>query len=263
IRLLFSLLLLLGPQATAAPKAPDYVVGPQDRLVITVFGEPTLTNVGVDIDSEGVFEFPHIGRVKAGGMTVRQIEQEVTRLLSPPQGYFRSPQVTVTIERYRPQVVWVQGQVRSPGAVQMQGSMSVMEAIAKAGSQLADAGPYVEIYRHEAGAPVTGPANPAQAKTVKPPERVSMADIASGRAQQVLLKPNYTVNVPKAQLAYILGFVRAPGPIVLDSEIDLRKALVPAGGVPERGAKGGITLERTEDGGRRKRSEERRGGEGG
>ena len=144
-----------------------------------MFGEPTLTNVGVDIDSEGVFEFPHIGRVKAGGMTVRQIEQEVTRLLSPPQGYFRSPQVTVTIERYQPQVVWVQGQVRSPGAVQMQGSMSVMEAIAKAGSQLADAGPYVEIYRHEAGAPVTGPANPAQAKTVKPPERVSMADIAT------------------------------------------------------------------------------------
>ena len=68
----------------------------------------------------------------------------------------------------------------------------------------------------------------------------------------MLLKPNDTVNVPKAQLAYILGFVRAPGPIVLDSEIDLRKALVLAGGVTERGAKGRITIERTENGVRRK-----------
>lgn len=252
MHLVFSLLLLCGEQTATAPQTSDYIVGPQDRLNITVFGEPTLTNIGVDIDSEGVFEFPHIGRVKAAGLTVRQIEQEVTRLLSPPQGFFRNPLVTVQIERYRAQVVWVTGQVRSAGAVPMQGSISVMEAIAKAGSQLPDAGPYVEIYRQPAGVPPTGPATPVPGKTAKPPERVSMADITSGRAQQIMLNPNDTVNVPKAQLAYILDNVRSPGPIVLDGDIDLQKALVLAGGITERGAKGRITILRTENGVQRK-----------
>ena len=76
--MLLSLFLLLQSQKTVAP---DYVVGAQDRLSITVFDEPTLTKT-VTVDNDGTFEFPHIGRVKAAGMSVREIETELKKRLA-------------------------------------------------------------------------------------------------------------------------------------------------------------------------------------
>ena len=130
-----ALSLAQGPR----PPNAEYTVGVQDRLAITVFGESDLTKV-VTVDSDGTFDFPLIGRVKAVGLTARAIEQDVTSRLK--NGYLVNPQVTIEVEAYRSQVVYVTGQVRTPGAVPLTGAMSVMEALARAGSPLPDAGPF-------------------------------------------------------------------------------------------------------------------------
>ncbi len=67
--ILLSLLLLI--QSPGATGPAEYVVGPQDRLAITVFDEPTLTKT-VTVDSDGTFDFPLVGRIAAGGLSVRQ-----------------------------------------------------------------------------------------------------------------------------------------------------------------------------------------------
>ena len=41
----------------------DYVVGSQDVLMVTVFGEPELTGK-YTVEQDGTFTFPQIGRVK-------------------------------------------------------------------------------------------------------------------------------------------------------------------------------------------------------
>ena len=65
-------LLLLFVLALAAPQSPQsspgYLVGPQDRLSITVVDEPSLTKI-VTVGSDGTFDYPFIGLVKAGGVT--------------------------------------------------------------------------------------------------------------------------------------------------------------------------------------------------
>jgi polysaccharide export outer membrane protein len=69
------LLFLVLAQADAAQRPagpPDYVVGPQDRLAVTVFDEADLTR-SVTVDGDGTFDFPLIGRVKAAGLTLRAI----------------------------------------------------------------------------------------------------------------------------------------------------------------------------------------------
>ena len=64
-----------------APRAAaEYMVGPQDRLSIAVVDEPTLTKV-VTVGSDGTFDYPYIGLVKAGGVSLRAIQQDITTRL--------------------------------------------------------------------------------------------------------------------------------------------------------------------------------------
>src|SRR4051794_10044131 len=58
----------------SANRPSDYVVGSQDVLKITVFDEPTMSGT-YRIDSDGSFQYPMLGRVAAGGRSVRDIEQ--------------------------------------------------------------------------------------------------------------------------------------------------------------------------------------------
>jgi polysaccharide biosynthesis/export protein len=239
--ILFSLLWLLQAQNPAL--AAEYIVGPQDRLAITVFDEPTLTKT-VTVDSDGSFDFPLVGRVVAGGHSVRQITVDLKKRLGPPDGFLVNPQVSIEIDTYRSQVVYVNGQVRAPGAVPLKGAMTIMDVLAQAGSPTPEAGPYVEIYRKPIGQSPEGPLDTAKAA----PLRVAMEELRSGRAQQILLSDGDTVNVPKAQTFIVNGFVRAPNTYVLEGEVTVQKAIAMAGGVTERGAQSRTKIQRMVDG---------------
>ena len=241
--ILFSLLLLF--QSPNPGLLAEYVVGPQDRLAITVFDEPTLSKT-VTVDSDGSFDFPLIGRVTAGGMSLRQIATELKKRLGPPNGFLVNPQVNIEVETYRSQVVYVNGQVRIPGAVPLKGAMTIMDVLAQAGSPTAEAGSYVEVYRKPAGQASHGPVDPSTAPM--PPQRVTMEDLRNGRAQQILLGDGDTLNVPKAQTFIVNGFVRAPNTYVLDGDITVQKALAMAGGVTERGAQSRTKIQRIVNG---------------
>jgi len=238
------LILSLLLQAPNPALAAEYVVGPHDRLAITVFDEPTLTKT-VTIDSDGTFDFPLVGRIKAGGLSVRQITADLRKRLGPPDGVLVNPQVNIEVETYRSQVVYVNGQVRLPGAVPLKGAMTVMDVLAQAGSPTPEAGSFVEIYRKSGGQPSPGPVDPSKSDAA---ERVTMEDLRNGRAQQILLRDGDTVNVPKAQTFIVNGFVRTPNTYVLEGEVTVQKAIAMAGGVTERGALSRTKIQRMVDG---------------
>src|SRR5437667_4023597 len=112
-------------------QSDDYVVGAQDVLGITVWNQPDLT-AKYTVEVDGTFTFPFIGRVKVAGLTLRQIEVELKRQLA--EGYYKNPQVSVAIDSYKSQRIFVVGEVRSPGAYPLGGNMTLMEALAQAGS---------------------------------------------------------------------------------------------------------------------------------
>ena len=119
----------------------DYVVGPQDVLTITVFGEAELSGK-YTVEQDGTFTFPQIGRVTAGGMTLRKLELELKTKLA--DGYLKNPQVAVAIENYRSQRILVMGEVRAPGEYQLNGEMTLLAALARAGSTTPIAGREVD-----------------------------------------------------------------------------------------------------------------------
>src|SRR6266851_4110104 len=116
------------------PSVTDYVVGPRDVLTITSYDQSDLSGK-FTLEADGTFTYPLIGRVKAGGLTLRALEDSLKMQLKDG-GFFRNPQITVSVETYKSQKVFVVGEVRTPGTYPLSGNMSLVEAIARAGSTL-------------------------------------------------------------------------------------------------------------------------------
>jgi polysaccharide export outer membrane protein len=248
------LLLLLAVQApAAAPSASapdgvqkpsnDYIVGPQDVLKVTVFGVPELTR-DVTVDTDGTFDFPLVGRIKASGLTVRAVETELKSRLS--NGYLVNPTINVDVGAYRSQTVYILGEVREPGRKMLAGNASIMSALAEAGFTT-NAGSYVIVSHRPAGAStVEGPVLPADNTAGQ--LRVSRKDLEMGRAMNIRLQDGDTIFVPKAETFFISGFVRSPGSYPIDGDLNVLQALALAGGATEQAAQNRITIDRVVDG---------------
>ena len=64
-------------------------------------------------------------------MVLRQVEDGL-KLRLKDEGYFRNPQVTVAVETYKSQKVFIVGEVRLPGSYPLSGNMNLVEALARA-----------------------------------------------------------------------------------------------------------------------------------
>src|SRR4029079_18823845 len=117
-----------APTASRLTTQPDYQIGAEAVLAITVFDQPDLSGkYAVELD--GTFTFPFIGRVTAAGQTIRAFETALRTSLA--DGFFKNPQLTVAVEAYRSQRVCVLGEVKMPGTLPLTGGLTLMEAITR------------------------------------------------------------------------------------------------------------------------------------
>ena len=248
-----ALIIAAAPSAAQAPPAQadggrgEYVIGPQDVLTITVWDSPDLSGK-FSVETDGSFTFPLIGRVKAGGLTLRQFEAELKKKLG--DGYFKNPQVSVAVESYRSQRIFIVGEVRSPGTYPLTGDMTLIEAIARAGSTTPSASLEAIVVRAPAGKSADGPTLPGQQGEAAEPQRVNLRDLQSGvLTQNIALRDGDTIFVPRAESIYVFGQVRSPGAYALqDTETTVLQALALAGGVTDRGATNRIKIVRVVEG---------------
>src|SRR5471032_2651627 len=140
-----------GTQATADlnlfAKPTGYKVGPGDVLQITVWDHPELaaalgqatvnTRVadaapGFVVGGDGNIQFPYISKpIHATGKTPEQLQREIYTELSK---VFVKPQVTVRVESYRASQVYVDGDVKTPGAQSINDiPMTLTEAVGRSG----------------------------------------------------------------------------------------------------------------------------------
>jgi polysaccharide export outer membrane protein len=218
---------------------PDYIVGPQDQLSVTVQGVQEFTK-DVTVDQDGTFDFPFIGRVAAGGKGVRAIEAEIkAKILA--KGLLTNPIVNVEIKQYRSQTVYVFGAVIKPGPYKIAGNATIMTVLADAGFSL-KSGQTITITRWPKGTKPTGSAaSVPNAEVLK----VSRRDLEFGLSGQIIaLQDGDTINVPETEKYTMTGYVRSPGVFELDGEVTLLQALAIAGGVTDQGAQNRIEIQR-------------------
>jgi polysaccharide export outer membrane protein len=136
----------LPPLPPSPPLSKAYILGPGDKIQITVFNLEAVNSVngaggsanqnstgpagnnGVTISDTGQVAAPIIGDVKAAGLTVGELSAEISDALSK---YIQHPNVGVEILTYRP--FFILGEVKTPGSYPYAANLNVRTAVATAG----------------------------------------------------------------------------------------------------------------------------------
>lgn len=241
-----SLIVPIGMQGATPPAtraAGGYVVGPLDVLSITVFGEPDLSR-RYTVDADGTIDFPFIGRTKAAGLTLREVQDALAKRLA--SGFLVNPQVGVEVAEYRSKAVFIVGEVRSPGSYPVKGDMSLVEALALAGPTNAASSEVIVVHpdpERKEGRPLLPDA--AGARSV----RVNIKELQSGKlSQNVQLQDGDTIFVPKAETFFVTGQVRSPGSYIYEPGMTVLQAIALAGGLSDRGSRRGMKVLRAAGG---------------
>ena len=116
--------------------ASKYTLGVNDIVEITVARHTELTGQ-YTINNEGKVQYEFVGDVQVSGKTKKDVTGLLKKLLSK---YIISPDVNVKIVGYNSKVVYVIGEVGSPGKIFMRGdTITVREALMQAGLPLLSA----------------------------------------------------------------------------------------------------------------------------
>lgn len=121
----------LGIAASAQqgpPGARTYILGPNDRVRLKVYGESDITGE-YEVDSTGQISVPLAGHIRAAGLTTKQLERAITSALA--KGIVRDPRVNVEVALYRP--YYILGEVKKGGEYPYRLGLTVMDAVASAG----------------------------------------------------------------------------------------------------------------------------------
>jgi len=229
------------PVAVAAPPVvqPSYQIGPQDELKITVFDAEELTG-SYRVDGDGFISFPLLGRIAVGGATLGETQEKLRTMLS--KDYIKNPQIRVDVAEYKSQSIIVSGEVRAPAEIRVTGAMTLLRALAQAGSPLSSASSELSIARQKKGA--SGAPAAENAEVI----RINWRDLQTGKVNDVTLQDGDIIFVPKAQTFFIEGYVRNGGTFVLEPGLSVEQAIALAGGLTERGTNRGIKATRTLNG---------------
>ncbi len=117
---------------------PDYQLHPGDKVNIGVYDDPKLLPQDITVTPDGKISYPLVGELQVGGKTVEQVRLEMQTKLKK---YVSDPIATVIVTEVKGNVVYVIGQVNKPGAIIMNPTINVLQALSVVGG----ANPYAKL----------------------------------------------------------------------------------------------------------------------
>jgi len=146
----------------------NYKIQPGDLIEITVYKEADM-NRTARISGNGTITFPLAGVLKLSELAVPEAESLLAERLSE---FLVKPQVTVLIKEYGNKQVYVLGEVKKPGSIQIPAErrLTILEAITMAGG-------FTELAAQD---------------------RTKVLRGAGDKTADIYLEPNDTVYVPQS-----------------------------------------------------------------
>ena len=166
------------PQASNVP--PDYVIGADDTLHISVWKEPDLSET-LPVRPDGKISMPLLNDITAAGLTPLQLRDEITEKLKK---YVSDPRVTIVVTGMNSRRIFVTGEVTHTGPMTLLPHMTMLQALSQAGfTQFANT-KGIYLLRNQNGKQVKLPFN--------------YKDVVKGNhpEQNIELKPGDTIVVP-------------------------------------------------------------------
>jgi len=155
----------------------DYVIGREDVLRISVWGEPEL-NYSLTVRPDGKVSLPLINDVSVAGLTPEQVR---TGLEQRYAKFVRDPAVTVIVEQINSFRVYLLGQVNVQGMLAFKTPTRLLQALAAAGGLTAFAKDQITILRTIGGVEKRFPADYRR--------------LIQGKQENLLLEPGDVVLV--------------------------------------------------------------------
>jgi polysaccharide biosynthesis/export protein len=218
--------------ATATSPATDYRLGPGDSIKVQVYQNPDLT-VEVRVSESGSVNYPLVGAVKLGGLSISEAERAIAQALRTAN-ILKQPQVNIVLQKVQGNQVSVLGQVHKPGRFPLETTnVRVSDMLAAAGGVTPTGDDVLIVSGARDGKPFR--------KTIDIP-----ALFQNTRGENdIVLAPGDTIYVDKAPLFYIYGEAQKPGPYRIERGMTVLQALAQGGGPTNRGSQNRLRLNRT------------------
>ena len=98
----------------------------------------------VRVSAQGFIKIPLVDKIKAGGLTVSELESYIAKKL---EQYVKEPVVSVFVKEYRSQQISVLGSVKDPRVYYATGQKYLLDMLSLAGGLTQDAGSVCIIQR--------------------------------------------------------------------------------------------------------------------
>jgi len=241
-----SILLVVCLWATAAvavPKDTQYVVGPGDVLQLAVPQVPSLDRQLV-VRSDGMIVLPMAGEMRAGGLTLTQLEEQVVRRLAD---FNRSvTQVSVSVTEFKSRSIYVLGRVVTPGKYAYADAINLFDLIREAGGFAEDAlRTRVKVVHRQGNQEKIEYANVESALNGG---SIDALPLVRAGDTVIVSKRNGTQEIG-ADGIQVIGEVRSPSIYALEDVTDLVGMLLLAGGPTETSKLDKVRLVRTDSNG--------------
>jgi len=170
---------------------PKYLLSASDKLLIRYPTDLTLDQE-VCIRSDGKISLPYVGDIKAAGRTPESLAAEINE---KTKAVLQDPNVAVIVVEEAGRVVYVNGQVKKPGAITLRPSQTLMQSVIEAGG-------------------VTSLANVEQVLVLRtlPDDgtyilTTNLKQVLAGQAADIRLQPFDLVHIPETIIAQVDLFV--------------------------------------------------------
>jgi polysaccharide biosynthesis/export protein len=198
---------------------PVEKIGRDDLIGITVYDAPELTRT-VRVASDGDIRLPMLKQhIHANGLYPVELENAIYTALTA-ENVLVEPVVTVSVVEYRSRPITVVGAVKSPLTFQATGTVTLLDAISRAGGLTDNAGSEILI---------SGQPTVESDKSVKLIQRIPVRDLLAGDNPllNLHLEGGEEIRVPEAGRVFVVGNVKKPGAFYITdgAESSVMKAL--------------------------------------
>lgn len=221
----------VGSPTTEEGPRPVYLLSAGDQIVIRAQNVEEISEKPFRIDNEGFLTLPIVGRIRAAGLTVEQLEAALTDRLKL---FVRSPQVVVSlIETGRPQEianpVYLVGAFKQPGVYPLGSRQETLsEVLMRTGGLLPTAMRRIRIVRRveQGRLDLKNVTESTDGKTTYGEVALTLTGEVADPADNIFIKPQDVLIALKLEPVYVAGEVARSGAFPLEDRDYLSAAQI-------------------------------------
>lgn len=215
--------LSVSPIRAQNPDSKDFIVGPEDVMEVLVWDNKDLNQI-VFVRPDGKASLPLAGEIQVAGKTVQELQDYLSVVYAKT---IKGAAVTVIIRDIKSRPVYFVGGFGKPGVLQLTRDLTLIQAVALIGG-------------------VTPSADPEKGFVLRK-EKVIPVDFTKllqtgDLSQNLKLEPGDSVVAPLADLVYVQGEVKTPGPVKYTQDLTVFMAISQVGGFTPRAAGGRVDI---------------------